>query len=371
MKFFPKSEVQFHIFSDASGKAYAASIYIRINHNNVVYVHLLAAKSKVAPVKTVSLPRLELCGAVLAAEMSDSLLPQIGIENYTVCYWTDSTIVLSWLRKPPCCWSTFVANRVSIINQCCAQSNWFHVDTHSNPADLATRGVLPSDLSDKDLWWHGPKWLSNQRSEWPFSNADDNLETQLELKPIRANIAFFKEFDDILDRFSCLSRALRVISYIFRFFRKTHSKYRSEVPIDSHSLTAGEINFVKERLIQIAQKVGFPNEYNTLIKKENLCSSSSLLCYNPFIDAKGLLRVSGRLVSAPNMSYDEKHPIILPYNCQLSRLLVLFIHGITLHEGNQLMLRLIRLQFAIPRVKNLIKSVIHRCKVCVLFKQNI
>ena len=71
------------------------------------------------------------------------------------------------------------------------------------------------------------------------------------------------------------------------------------------------------------------------------------------------------------MSYDERYPIILPYNCQLSRLLVQFTHGITLHGGNQLVHRLIRLQFTIPRVKNLIKATIHRWKVGVLHKQKV
>ena len=280
----PECDVQFHVFCDASEKAYAASLYIRVVIEGNIYIHLLSSKSKVAPVKTVSLPRLELCGAVLAAELSDVLLPQLGIENYSVYFWTDSTIVLSWLRKPPCQWSTFVANRVSKIVQWAGQATWFHVDTHNNPADLATRGVFPGDLIDHKLWWYGPEWLSKVQSQWPYSNADDPYETELELKSIRSNACFFKNYDDILERFSNFSKALRIIALVFRFFHKIHPKHRAKSNSISKHISSEEITFVKERLILIAQKVNYPEEFNSLSKKQNLASSSSLLTFNPCCD---------------------------------------------------------------------------------------
>ena len=136
-------------------------------------------------------------------------------------------------------------------------------------------------------------------------------------------------------------------------------------------ITREEIHFVKERLIIVNQQVAFPEEYKALTNKESVSKTSSLLSFNPFIDGKGILRVSGRLVQAPGLSYDERHPMILPYNCELSRLLVRFTHLISLHGDNELVHRLIRLQFAIPKVKNLIKATIHRCKICVIHKQKV
>ena len=185
--------------------------------DNVISCHLLTAKSRVAPVKTISLPRLELCGAVLAAEMSESIISKLEVSGSETFFWTDSTIVLAWLRKPPCTWSTFVANRVSTISAITVRSDWFHVDTHSNPADLATRGLLPSDLISNNLWWNGPVWLLQPPNQWPFSKCE-LLDTQLEQKTIRTHVVYFKKFEDILERFSDLARAFRVIAYIFRFF---------------------------------------------------------------------------------------------------------------------------------------------------------
>ena len=102
VQFFPNGDVQLQCFCDASKKAFAAAIYIRIRVADSIHMHVLTAKSKVAPVKTVSLPRLKLGGAVLIAEMADIPLPELGIDQYNLFFWTDSTIVLAWLRKPPC-----------------------------------------------------------------------------------------------------------------------------------------------------------------------------------------------------------------------------------------------------------------------------
>ena len=133
--------------------------------HDVISCHLLTAKSRVVPVKTISLPRLELCGTVLAAEMSESIIFKLEISSHNVFFWTDSTIVLAWMRKPRCSWSTLFAHRVSPIVALAAKFDWFHVYTHSNPADLVTRGLLPSDIISNYLWWDGPDWLLQPQSK--------------------------------------------------------------------------------------------------------------------------------------------------------------------------------------------------------------
>jgi len=159
LQFQPQVKLQYHGFCDASERAYGAAIYVRIETSQKVTTQLLTAKTRVAPVKSLSVPRLELCGAVLLAELTSALLHNLPAAVFQSFYWTDSTIVLAWLNKPPCKWTAFVANRVAKIAQTTDAGKWSHVRSEHNPADLASRGVLPQELINNSLWWHGPEWL--------------------------------------------------------------------------------------------------------------------------------------------------------------------------------------------------------------------
>ncbi|XP_075163061.1 uncharacterized protein LOC142235687 [Haematobia irritans] len=369
IKFVPDCDVQIHGFCDASQKAYAAAIYIRIVFQDSIHVNLISSKTKVAPLKTISIPRLELCGATLLAEIIDALIPNFEIPNYSIYCWCDSTIVLAWLAKPPCYWNTFVANRVSKIIEVVNASRWFHIDTEHNPADIASRGLPPLELLENELWWKGPYWLSKPMATWPESKSHNAEDICLEKRLIKVHFSYFSNYQDALERFSSYSRALRVISYIYRFFYRTHPKFRDNFCKASIALTSAEIIFARKQLIIVCQKAFYPNEYSCLNSKKSISKSSPLLNLNPFVDNEGFMRVCGRLESSPNLTYSERHPIILPYGCQYSRLLIKFIHDITLHGGNQLLLRLVRTQYWIPKVQNLIKTTIHNCKICVLYKR--
>ncbi|XP_075150778.1 uncharacterized protein LOC142224886 [Haematobia irritans] len=365
----PESTIQIHGFADSSERAYAAVLYIRISYQDSIFTNLIASKTRVAPLKTLSIPRLELCGASLLAEMIDSILPQMEIQNYSLFCWTDSTIVLSWLSKPACCWNTFVANRVSKITQVVDPSNWFHVESGQNPADIASRGSLPQDLLGETIWWNGPSWLSEPAGNWPVVKIPPSVGTSLERKALKVFYSYFSNFEDILDRFSSFDRALRVICYVYRFLYATHPKFRYSYYRNIIAVSTSEIIQVRKKLVSICQKAYYPNEYLALSSKKSIPSTSPLLNLNPFIDPEGVMRICGRLEASPALSYNERHPIILPYACQYSRLLIKFIHRICLHGGNHLMLRLVRQQYWIPRVHNLIKTTIHHCKPCVIYKK--
>ncbi|XP_037827102.1 uncharacterized protein LOC119615101 [Lucilia sericata] len=365
----PKAEVQFHGFCDASEKAYAAALYVRVSTPNSSSTHLISSKTKVAPIKTLSIPRLELCGALLLAEMIDSLLPSLDVDSYDIFCWTDSTIVLSWLAKAPCNWLTFVANRVSKITQIVPFSKWGHVVSEANPADLASRGLCPQEVNQNDLWWFGPSWLKEPTSKWPNFKMSNLPATDLEVKPIRVHFSYFSNFEDLLERFSSFSKAMRVMAYVYRFFYRTHPRFRYNFYRETTLLSSSEIVSVRDRLISVCQKFAYPNEYKALSSREEISKSSKLLNLNPFLDPEGLIRSCGRLELSPDLSYNEKYPIIIPYNSQYGRLLVRFIHDISMHGGNQLVLRLLRMQYWIPKAKNLIKTTINHCKPCLLYKK--
>ncbi|XP_059222926.1 uncharacterized protein LOC131996847 [Stomoxys calcitrans] len=367
IQFGPSCQVEVHGFCDASESAYGAALYIRVEHeDHKTETYLLAAKTRVAPIKKISLPRLELCGAVLLSKLASSIIAKLQISNFTTYYWTDSTIVLAWLKKPPCAWSTFVGNRVSEILENVGVENWLHIDSESNPADVASRGCSPSDLKGHHLWWHGPLWLKLPKDRWPTYEVFSD--TSLEAKAVK--VFATTTFEDPLERFSSLSRAYRVLCYVLRFWRNT-SAGRSHLRISSGKITAEEIQDVKQRLLVMTQKQYFASEYHNLEQKTKLSPSSSLLSLNPFLDSKGVMRSNGRLVQSPALSYNERHPILLPYDARMTQLLVEFAHKITLHGGNQLMTRLLRSEFWIFRLKPLVKKVIHNCKTCILYKKHL
>ncbi|XP_072933756.1 uncharacterized protein [Epargyreus clarus] len=152
---------ELHGFCDASKTAYAAVVYMRVVDSlEQVTVSLVTARTKVAPVKQVSIPRLELCGAVLLSKLLLEVSQVMNVQKHDIHAWTDSTIVLAWLNSHPSRWNVFVANRVSEILTTLEPTNWCHVTSRQNPADCASRGLRPSELIDNELWFHGPKFIS-------------------------------------------------------------------------------------------------------------------------------------------------------------------------------------------------------------------
>lgn len=182
---------QLHVFSDASEQAYAAAMYLRTHRESTpeaVETNFIVSKNRVAPLQTVTLPRLELCGAVLAVNLIEQYLPVIEaaytLEN--IFCWTDSTITLDWISTPSRDLKTFVANRVSAIQTCDANLTWRFVPGDQNPADLATRGISALELCNSDLWWSGPKFLECDSSQWPClpdTPTSSHSSADLELKP--------------------------------------------------------------------------------------------------------------------------------------------------------------------------------------------
>lgn len=170
--------VEIHGFADASSHAYGASVYLRvIRVNGSVKVTLVIAKSKVAPLKPVSIPRFELCATVLLSRAIVFIKTILSLKRVSCHCWTDSSVALAWLRQHPSHWTVFVANRVNEVQTQLPDAIWHHVQSHQNPADLVSRDVMPASLKNHPLWWEGPDWLKLSADHWPVSPPDERVDS--------------------------------------------------------------------------------------------------------------------------------------------------------------------------------------------------
>lgn len=154
-----------HGFSDASERAYGACLYAVIrNSTGYLHSHLLCAKSRVTPLKVLTIARLELCAALLLARLCRAVQEALGDRIEDVQLWSDSTIVLGWINTCPSTLKTFVANRVAQIQVIGLQDVWRHVPSAENPADILSKGTSLQELKINQLWWHSPSWLCEENS---------------------------------------------------------------------------------------------------------------------------------------------------------------------------------------------------------------
>lgn len=144
-------------FCDASEAAYGACLYILAeDEQGRLTSRLLISKSRVAPVKSISIPRLELCSAVSLTRLMKIAQRALRIQIDDVQAWSDSMVTIYWIRGDVSRWKTFVANRVSEITQTLPVEKWKHIRGEDNPADLISRDASPTQLTKSELWWSGP-----------------------------------------------------------------------------------------------------------------------------------------------------------------------------------------------------------------------
>ena len=169
------------IFSDASREAFGSCAYIRQRgENNKYEVKLIAAKSRVAPLKQLTIPRLELQAAVLASRLAKTIQEESRIKFSDVMFFTDSTIVLAWIRSTFGSFKPFVSSRVGEIQSNSNPIQWRHLPGEFNAADDVWRGIPVQDLNKR--WSNGPEFLRLPESEWPRETAPVTPKEEMEFR---------------------------------------------------------------------------------------------------------------------------------------------------------------------------------------------
>lgn len=374
-------QFELHCFCDASSTAYAATVYSRVVSPHGVFVNLLQAKSRVTPIKTVSIPRLELCAAVLLVRLVNKVKESFSdVTNENIFFWSDSSTVLSWIRKPSSYWTVYVANRVAEIQRFSSPLQWRHVPSAMNPADCASRGIFPSELIGQKIWWFGPSFLYETPSSWPGPLS--NLETFEEMRKESARNAMKKTtissnglsaiavgtlnevspYPDFLLKFSNLYTLLKVISFCLRYRHNTRYNRENRELRETGPVSTKTLNMTLNILLKITQDIDFSEDIKTLLSKGSV-HNKGLLKLIPFLDTDGILRVGGRLQNS-DLPYNIKHPILLAKNNPLSRLIILDAHERTLHGGLSLTMAYVNRKYWIISGNQLAKNIIGGCMRC-------
>ncbi|XP_055527072.1 uncharacterized protein LOC129719702 [Wyeomyia smithii] len=360
--FLPHSAIQLHTFADASEMAYGACSYVRCEDaEGNVQIRLLASKSRVAPLKSLTVPRLELCAAVLASHLHARVKDAIDTCVVKSYFWSDSAVTLHWLRSPPNMWQTYVAHRVAEIQHFTSGCRWSHIFGKENPADIVSRGFLVNDL-----WKYGPAWLTYSERDWPVSVLPTVPENQLECKVVSAISTTLPVplVHPWFLRWSSYTKMVHVIAYCMRFVVNIRDKTRTQpqpmMSDVSKALSVEQIRKANLFLIRQVQDEAFHHEMKYIERNRSISPGSKI---RPFVDEERVLRVGGRL-SLSQLPDQTKHPILLPGFHPFTRLLTERYHIKTLHGGGRLLLTAMREEYWPLQGRRLARSIVRNCFRC-------
>ncbi|KRX45973.1 hypothetical protein T05_9189 [Trichinella murrelli] len=263
----PRDQVgrsELHVFGDAAEAAYGAVAYLLTQaRDGVPQVRFVLAKARVAPIKRLSLPRLELMASLLAARLKAYITKEMGFSTDKQVCWSDSSVALSWIKGDPRKWKTFVANRVQEIITLTEPSQWRYVPTADNPADRLSRGCTLERLLKDHLWWNGPDWLQQPESEWPRLSVVVSPEEARGTDPERRTTVALtttlpaQGLQMVIDptRYSRMDKLLRVTAYCWRWVdqaRRPRGERRG-----NNSLTLLELQEAEKKWVRGVQAGAF------------------------------------------------------------------------------------------------------------------
>ncbi|XP_055522640.1 uncharacterized protein LOC129716828 [Wyeomyia smithii] len=362
------ADVQLHTFVDASENGFAAATYLRFEEGSSIECVLVSAKTRVAPIKFLSIPRSELQAAVLGMRLTKTILESLTIDVKEALYYTDSRDVCCWLNSDHRRYSQFVAFRVSEILEHTETTDWYWIPTKYNVADEGTKWNGVPKLDSSSRWFRGPDFLWEPANKWPVLTQQCG-ETDVDLRPhLLMHMTMVQPLVSP-EKFSRWSTLLRRIESIHRLAFNWRRLAKKEIPTKG-PITRDERIRAQNYLYRIAQEDTFTDEIAIL--KASIESgaskpfpkSSPIYRVNPNLDHQNIIRVQGRTGACKYIDITATNPVILPREHTITKLIVAHFHLKFHHQNHETVVNELRQQYYIPRLKVVYQKVRKQCQQC-------
>ena len=391
-------------FCDASSLAYAAVIYLVTSNGREIRSSFVISKSHVAPPHGYSIPRMELCSALLLTHLMAAAVDMLkGIEVEKTVYYTDCMSVLHWIKSAHYSWGDFVANRIKQILSLSNSSNWNYVNTSENPADLPSRGCLLEQLIDNRFWKEGPRFLVTGERPYQGKMSLDpgDMPDALYEELRRCTVSFVRvkpcglascgpyevtnNYQRLMnitinycglvgcipyDRTNSYQRLMNITRQVndavFAFKTSKNGKVdwssRKELPPERV-----ELQWVRSvQQLHFGKEISFCRSHmksRKVVMGEQV-PSSLVRTLGLFWDIDmQVLRCDTRL-SESSLSSNQVYPILLPSDSKFTKMLILDIHDRIGHAGVRHTLASLKAEFHVPRGRKLITSLLRGCFRC-------
>jgi len=326
--------IQLHVLADASKYAFGANVFIKVMTSNACSSHLLASKTRVAPLSGETIPRLELMTALTLANLMTVVYEALvhTVKEDGVFHWTDSQIVWWWINGESKQFKQFVQNRVQKIRSLWKKEHWRYCPSELNPADIASRRAKSSVITSSELWWKEAPFLKKEEFDWPsLPNCQAGgtavpEEALRELKKessseisrvMTVSVQSSQSISEVIqpERFNSLSKLLRVTALAQKFLQRLRKK------TETHDISMEDMNEAKHLWYKEVQ--------TKLEEREKSSSTWEQLAV--FKDEQGVLRCKGRIQNS-SLPYSVKFPILLPRKQHFTKLVIVRAHGNVKHN---------------------------------------
>ena len=369
---------QLHVFADASSYARGAVCYLRPEDVDGKYeCRIVAARSRLCGSGVNTIPRLELEAALDAVKLAEFVKRELELHDCPCMYWSDSSVVLFSLRAESKKFPVFSRNRLSQIERLTSIHDWRHVPSELNPADYASRGCTANKLIDSPIWFDGPGFLRKAPEDWPNTLHQPPLTecvyTEFDLPKAKVMTTVVKMSDEaasidlLISHFSSLNKLLLATAWILRFKQYFQSRAKgSDSSISNQPITTTELEQAEIALVKYVQLSSFPEWVSKLSGRKKLVKLPklpNLLSLNPVL-ISGVMRVGGRLANA-KISFEAKHPAILPRDHHLTRLIIQDCHVCRVgHQGLNATLKCLMQRYWVISPTAAVKAVVNKCLPC-------